>query len=181
VYHSLTFSNGINCVDGGTFLTLAGPRIFEDIGTAYEISSVRLSSKYSSVLVTAACHLCLILNKGEIIVTIHNTSVSYEVKLLTKLLPNRLQSQIKNLIHQNQYGFIKSRIIQDCLAWAPEYLHIYHTSKNELIILNLDFEKAFDKIEHGAILEILRPRVLHSSALNLKCTYSLCVLSNLTF
>jgi hypothetical protein len=46
--------------------------------SAYEISSVRLSSKYSSVVVTDACHLCLKLNKGEIIVTII-TSVSYEV------------------------------------------------------------------------------------------------------
>lgn len=38
------------------------------------------------------------------------------VKLLTKLLVNRLQGTIKGLIHKNQYGFIKSRTIQDCLA-----------------------------------------------------------------
>lgn len=60
------------------------------------------------------------------------------------------------LIHQNQYGFIKARSIQECLAWAFEYLHIYKISKKELVILKLDFEKAFDKIEHQAILEILK-------------------------
>jgi hypothetical protein len=38
------------------------------------------------------------------------------LKLLTKILANRLQSVILKLIHENQYGFIKSRTIQDCLA-----------------------------------------------------------------
>ena len=38
------------------------------------------------------------------------------MKLITKLLANRLQSLIISLIHKNQYGFIKTRTIQDCLA-----------------------------------------------------------------
>lgn len=37
------------------------------------------------------------------------------VKLLNKLLARRLQSSIIPLIHKNQYGFIKTRTIQDCL------------------------------------------------------------------
>ena len=59
-----------------------------------------------------------------------------------------------HLIHQNQYGFIKSRTIQDCLAWTLKYLHLYHHSRSEMIILKLDFEKDFDKVEDEDMLQI---------------------------
>jgi len=61
-------------------------------------------------------------------------------------------------VHQNQYGFIKGRTIQDCLAWAFQFLHICHKSKKEIIILKIDFEQAFDKLEHQVILQILRSK-----------------------
>lgn len=38
------------------------------------------------------------------------------VKMLTKLLDERLQLIILKIIHKNQYGFIRHRTIQDCLA-----------------------------------------------------------------
>jgi hypothetical protein len=82
--------------------------------------------------------------------------LNYSLKCITKILSSRLQRVIIQLVHTNQYGFIKGRTIQDCLAWSFQFLHLCHHSNKEIVILKIDFEKAFDKLEHQVILEILK-------------------------
>jgi hypothetical protein len=81
--------------------------------------------------------------------------VSLPLKFITKLMANRLQKDIIPILHENQYGFIKGKNIQDYLGWTFEYLHICHSSKKPIIILKIDFEKAFDKVEYNAIISML--------------------------
>lgn len=76
------------------------------------------------------------------------------MKLLTKLLADRLQNKILEMVHINQYGFLKSRNIQDCVGWAYEYIHQCKQSGTDTVILKLDFAKAFDTVEHEAVLKV---------------------------
>jgi hypothetical protein len=79
-----------------------------------------------------SCYITLVPKKDDAS-TVHDyrpiSLLNCTLKLITKLLANRLQLVIMDLIHENQYGFIKSRTIQDCLAWSYEYIHLCHKSK----------------------------------------------------
>jgi hypothetical protein len=79
-------------------------------------------------------------------------------KLVAKILANRLQKVAIQIVHENQYGFVKGKTIQDCLGWAFEFLHQCHQSKREIVILKLDFEKAFDLVEFSIVLDMLRAK-----------------------
>jgi hypothetical protein len=108
--------------------------------------------------------------------------VSMPLKFITKLLANRLQKEIIHMLHQNQYGFIKGKTIHDCLGWAFEYLHLCHISKKPIIIMKIDFEQAFDKVEFNAIIAMCKvlgigPRFL-SWITNILHTTSTSVLLN---
>jgi hypothetical protein len=52
--------------------------------------------------------------------------------------------------------FLKGRTIQDCLAWAFEFIHQCQSSGQDILLLKLDFAKAFDTIEHTAMIKIMK-------------------------
>jgi hypothetical protein len=80
------------------------------------------------------------------------------LKFLTKLLTNKFQQTILSCVHKNQYGFLHKRTIQECATWTFEYLYQCQASKKLIIILKLEFAKAFDTIEHEAILQVIRQK-----------------------
>lgn len=77
------------------------------------------------------------------------------LKFLTKLIANRLQNHILKCVHKNQYGFLRSRSINDYIAWAYEYIFQFQQYKKPILIIKLYFAKAFDMIEHEEILKIM--------------------------
>jgi hypothetical protein len=68
-------------------------------------------------------------------------------KILTKVLAGRLQTFLPSIIRPNQIGFVEGRSILDNIFMAQDSLSWAEESNQDLVLLLLDFEKAFDKIE----------------------------------
>ena len=95
------------------------------------------------------------------------------LKVITKILANRLQKIILKIVHWNKYGFLKGRTIQNCLTWAYEYIYQCQSSKKEIMLLKLDFAKAFDTIEHEAMIEIMKNMGFNDKWLTwIRCIFS---------
>ena len=67
-------------------------------------------------------------------------------KLITKTLTLRLELVADKLIHNTQTAFMKNRNIMSRIMCLHEIIHETKRRKKIGIILKLDFEKAYDKV-----------------------------------
>jgi hypothetical protein len=83
------------------------------------------------------------------------TLLSSTYKILARTLAEKIQPALTHIIRPNQTGFVEGRSILDNIFMAQEALGWAEESEQDLVLLFLDFEKAFDRIEWGFFFSAL--------------------------
>jgi hypothetical protein len=80
------------------------------------------------------------------------------LRLLQKILTQRLQREIAGMIDTNQTGFLKGRSISESFIFAAELVQCCHKRKVPALAIKLDFAKAFDTVHWEGLQTILQAR-----------------------
>ena len=78
------------------------------------------------------------------------TLLNCDYKILTKAIVYRIRPYLDHLIHPSQTGFMQDRNISHNIRKIIDLINIVENEDIIAVLISLDFEKAFHRVEHNA-------------------------------
>jgi retron-type reverse transcriptase len=78
------------------------------------------------------------------------------MKILTKILANRLAPRMNEIVSTAQNAFIQKCSIHDNFLYVQKVIQKLHKSKQSALFVKLDISKVFDSVNWAYLLEVLR-------------------------
>ena len=99
--------------------------------------------------------------------------LNYSYKIYASVIQQRLAAKIDKFIHPTHYGFRAKRITSQSLYIARRIQDIAEQSGDQILLVLLDWEKAFDKIDQDRLIEALTRLNIPPKAIgNIKALYT---------
>ena len=134
------------------FWNKVGQCLLDAINFAYDIGHLHDSALKGIITLIPKKHKDTRIIKNLRPISLLNT----DYKLIEKVLANRLKVALEEIIHYDQKGFLASRHSGCNIRRILDIMEYAHETDMPGVILSMDFEKCFDRVDIDALIQSLK-------------------------